>query len=191
MSIESAEFRRVLGHFATGVTVITTQHQNQLHGTTVSSFCSLSLDPAQILVCLDRQATIHELISASGIFGVNILAEHSETLSRHFAHRVPDKFSGVEYNLGLLGVPLLEDALATLECRVVTRYPGGDHSIFIGEVVASGAHAHAAHPLLFFRSKYSKLHRSVAPLTSGVTNVAKLVNNSTNVTSVVNGTALD
>lgn len=190
MSIESAEFRRVLGHFASGVTVITTQHQNRLHGTTVSSFCSLSLDPPQILVCLDRQATIHDLIGASGIFGVNILAEHGETISRHFARRISDKFADVSYKLGQLGVPLLEDALATLECRVVTRHPGGDHSIFIGEVVSVSAHAHV-HPLLFFRSKYSRLHSNATPLANGMTNVAERINNSTNATLLINGTALD
>jgi len=190
VSIESAEFRRVLGHFASGVTVITTQHQGQLHGTTVSSFCSLSLDPPQILVCLDRQATIHDLISASEIFGVNVLAEHGETTSRHFARRLSDKFSGISYRLGQLGVPLLEDALATLECRVVACHPGGDHSIFIGEVVSISAHQHA-YPLLFFRSKYNRLHNTTITLANTTTNVATLVNNAASTTALVNGTALD
>src|SRR5690348_14210731 len=84
MSIEPAEFRHVLGQFSTGVTIITTQYRDQLHGTTVSSFCSLSLEPPLILVCVDLGATIHDLIAASGILGVNILAEQSEQTSRHF-----------------------------------------------------------------------------------------------------------
>jgi flavin reductase (DIM6/NTAB) family NADH-FMN oxidoreductase RutF len=190
MNIEPAEFRRVLGHFATGVTVITTQHQNQLHGTTVSSFCSLSLDPPLVLVCLDRQATIHDLVIASGTFGVNILAEHGEKTSRHFARRAPDKFSEITYGLGQLDVPLLEDALATLECRVVERHPGGDHSIVIGEVVAINAQAHA-HPLLFFRSKYSRLHSDASVLTSSAPTAAQLVKHPTNVSALANGTARD
>jgi flavin reductase (DIM6/NTAB) family NADH-FMN oxidoreductase RutF len=157
VSIEQTEFRQTLGRFATGVTIITTQHLGQLHGTTVSSFCSLSLEPPLILVCIDLNATIHDLIIESEIFGVNILAEHAETLSRHFARRIPDKFSNISYNLGQLGVPLLEDALASLECRVAARYPGGDHSIFIGEVVALNTQSHTQ-PLLFYRSKYGRLY---------------------------------
>lgn len=164
MSIDPGEFRHVLGHFATGVTVITTRHEDQLHGTTVSSFCSLSLNPPLVLICLDHQSTIHDLVLASGSFGVNILAEHGETTSRHFARRALDKFAEVRYGLGQLHVPLLEDALATLECRVVNCYPGGDHSIVIGEVVSVQAQAHAS-PLLFFRSKYNRLHcESSVPL---------------------------
>jgi flavin reductase (DIM6/NTAB) family NADH-FMN oxidoreductase RutF len=163
MSVEQAEFRHALGHFATGVTVITTQHQGQLHGTTVSSFCSLSLNPPLVLVCIDLNANIHDLIVASEVFGVNVVAEHTEAISRHFARRVPDKFSDIRYSysLGQLGVPLLDDALATLECRVVARYPGGDHSIIVGEVVAFNTEPQAQ-PLLFYRSKYGRLHDTTA-----------------------------
>lgn len=190
MSVEPTEFRRVLGHFATGVTVITTQHQNQLHGTTVSSFCSLSLDPPLVLVCLDLKANIHDLIVASGVFGVNILAEHGETTSRHFARRMPDKFSDIAYDLGQLGMPLLHDALATLECRVVERYPGGDHTIFIGEVASVNALTHM-HPLLFFRSKYNRLHSDTSILTNGTIDTTTQANHSTNIATLVNGTASD
>jgi flavin reductase (DIM6/NTAB) family NADH-FMN oxidoreductase RutF len=190
VSIEPTEFRRVLGHFASGVTVITTQHQNQLHGTTVSSFCSLSLNPPLILVCLDLKATIHDLIIASEVFGVNILAEHSEATSRHFARHTSEKFSEVKYNLGQFGVPLLADALATLECRVVEHYPGGDHSIFVGQVVAIHAQSHAQ-PLLYFRSKYNHLSDNAPTLTGSTPEIATLLNNSLNSGSLVNSTALD
>ena len=165
MSIEHTEFRQALGHFASGVTVITTQHQGQLHGTTVSSFCSLSLRPPLILVGIDLRASIHDLIIASDVFAVNILAEHAETLSRHFARRIPDKFSNVSYRLGQLGVPLLDDALTRLECRLVTRYPGGDHTIFIGEVVSTSTQPHYQ-PLLYFRSAYGRLDSDAALLVS-------------------------
>jgi flavin reductase (DIM6/NTAB) family NADH-FMN oxidoreductase RutF len=157
VSIEPTEFRHALGHFASGVTIITTQHRGQFHGTTVSSFCSLSLKPPLVLVGIDLNANIHDLIIASEVFGVNILAEHAETLSRHFARRISDKFSSISYNVGQLGVPLLEDALASLECRVAARYPGGDHTIFIGEVVALNTQPHAQ-PLLYYRSKYGRFH---------------------------------
>ena len=165
MSIDQTEFRQALGHFASGVTVIPTQHQGQPHGTTVSSFCSLSLRPPLVLVGIDLGANIHDLIIASEVFAVNILAEHAETLSRHFARRIPDKFSNISYSLGHLGVPLLDDALTRLECRLVTRYPGGDHSIFIGEVVSTSTQPHHQ-PLLYFRSGYGRLHNSTASLVS-------------------------
>ncbi len=165
MSIEHTEFRQALGHFASGVTVITTQHQGQLHGTTVSSFCSLSLQPPLILVGIDLSANIHDLIIASNVFAVNILAEHAETLSRHFARRIPDKFSNVSYRLGQLGVPLLDDALTRLECRLVARYPGGDHTIFIGEVISTSTQPHRQ-PLIYFRSAYERLHSDAALLVS-------------------------
>ena len=190
MGIEPAEFRRVLGHFATGVTVITTQHQDQLHGTTVSSFCSLSLNPPLVLVCLDLKTTIHELISASEVFGVNILSEQNETTSRHFARHTADKFSTVAYHQGQLGVPLLRDALATLECRVVARYPGGDHAIFIGEVVSIDAQIQAQ-PLLFFRSKYSRLHTAASTPVNGANHAGASINELVNAAALVNGSALD
>jgi flavin reductase (DIM6/NTAB) family NADH-FMN oxidoreductase RutF len=163
MSIEQTEFRLALGNFASGVTVITTQHQGQLHGTTVSAFCSLSLKPPLILVSIDLNATIHDLILASEVFAVNILPEYDETISRHFARRIPDKFLNISYNLGQLGVPLLEDALTRLECRLVTHYSGGDHSIFIGEVVSTSTQAHGQ-PLLYFRGKYGQFHNNAVNL---------------------------
>jgi flavin reductase (DIM6/NTAB) family NADH-FMN oxidoreductase RutF len=168
MTIEQTEFRQALGHFASGVTVITTQHHGQLHGTTVSSFCSLSLRPPLILVSIDLQATIHDLIVESEIFAVNILAEHAETTSRHFARRIPDKFATIPFTLGQLGLPLLDDALTGLECRLVNRYPGGDHSIFIGEVVSISTQPHSQ-PLLYFRSKYGRMHDSTSTLTANGT----------------------
>jgi flavin reductase (DIM6/NTAB) family NADH-FMN oxidoreductase RutF len=163
MSIEQTEFRNALSHFASGVTIITTQHQNQFHGTTVSSFCSLSLNPPLVLVGIDRNANIHDLVVASEVFAVNILAEHAEQLSRHFAQHIPDKFLHIAHRSGTLGVPLLDDALATLECRLVAQYPGGDHSIFVGEVVTTSSHSEQQ-PLLYFRSKYGRLTNDVARL---------------------------
>ena len=166
MAIEQAMFRKALSYFVSGVAVITTQHMGQYHGTTVSSFCSLSLEPSLVLVCLDLKSTSHDLISESGVFGVNILAEQDQWLSRHFALRNPDKFSDISYHLGQIGVPLLDTALASLECRMISRYPGGDHSIFIGEVVSTNI-APDKQPLLYFCSKYSRLARSPISLAAG------------------------
>lgn len=154
--IDNATFRWVLGSFASGVTVVTVEHEGTYHGSTVASFCSLSLDPPLVLVCIDRHATSHTYIEQSGQFAVNILGEESADVSRHFASRNPDKFATIDYQLGVLGVPLLDNAIATLECRVVSQFPGGDHSIFVGEVLSAAARDDAQ-PLLYFRRNYYQL----------------------------------
>jgi flavin reductase (DIM6/NTAB) family NADH-FMN oxidoreductase RutF len=156
VSIDQAEFRRIMGHFASGVTVVTVCHAGFCHGITVSSFCSLSLEPPLVLICVDRRYTSHELIEKSKAFGINFLAADGEWLSRHFASREPDKFAKVAYHSGQDGVPLLNDALATIECRLVNQFPGGDHSIFVGEVVGVSAQQDGR-PLLYFRSGYHQL----------------------------------
>jgi flavin reductase (DIM6/NTAB) family NADH-FMN oxidoreductase RutF len=156
VSIDQAEFRRIMGHFASGVTVITACREGACYGITVSSFCSLSLEPPLVLICIDRRNSSHELIPQVGVFAVNILAENGEWLSRHFASREPDKFAKVGYRLGEHGAPLLNDALATIECRLVEQYPGGDHSIFVGEVLNVAAQDDRR-PLLYFRSGYHRL----------------------------------
>ena len=154
--IDPATFRLVLGNFASGVTVVTVEYEGIYHGSTVASFCSLSLDPALVLVCLDQNATNHALIEQAGRFAVNILGQDSEGLSRHFAGREPDKFARVPFRIGQTGLPLLEDAIATLECRLVSQFPGGDHSIFVGEVLTTSVQPDSK-PLLYFRSGYHQL----------------------------------
>ncbi|HEX6289227.1 MAG TPA: flavin reductase family protein [Herpetosiphonaceae bacterium] len=156
MSIDQADFRRVMGHFASGVTVVTTCHEGFCHGITVSSFCSLSLEPPLVLICIDRRVNSHELIERSGMFAINILAEDGEWLSRHFASRELDKFSKVAYHSGHKGLPLLDGALATIECRLAEKFPGGDHTIFVGEVLRTEV-PREGRPLLYFRSGYHQL----------------------------------
>lgn len=156
MSIDQAEFRRVMGHFASGVTVVTVCREGTCHGITVSSFCSLSLEPPLVLICIDRRYSSHEKIQQSEVFAINILAEDGEWLSRHFASREADKFAKVGYRTGESGAPLLNDALASIECRLVEQLPGGDHTIFVGEVLAMAAQDNKR-PLLYFRSGYHKL----------------------------------
>ena len=155
--IDQSIFRYVLGHFASGVTVVTARVDDTLHGITVSSFCSLSLDPPLVLICINQFVRTHELLPQAGSFAVNILAENGESISRHFASRIEDKFATVAYHTGVTGAPLLDAALATIECRLHSQLPGGDHSIFVGEVVA--AHARDdADPLLYYRGGYRRLH---------------------------------
>lgn len=154
--IDPITFRRVLGTFASGVTVVTVEHEGVYHGSTVSSFCSLSLDPPLVLVCIGHHSTTHGFIGQAGAFGINILGEGAEQLSRHFASSQPHKFATVAHHIGQTGVPLLADAITTLECQLVDHVAGGDHSIFIGRVVS--AHTHDdTQPLLFFRSQYHRL----------------------------------
>lgn len=155
MAIEQDTFRRVLGHFASGVTVVTVAHENTLHGITVSSFASLSLHPPLVLICIDKLVGSHATLQAAGHFAVNILAEDGEDLSRHFASREPDKFKGIAYQPGSNGDPLLDKALATIECRITQQADGGDHTIFMGEVLAAATKP--GKPLIYYRSGYHEL----------------------------------
>lgn len=155
MAIDESEFRRVLGHFASGVTVVTVAHEEAFYGITVSSFTSLSLNPRLVLICLNKFVTTHTALVSAGTFAINVLDEESEHLSRHFAGREADKFRRVSYHSGLTGAPLLDAALATIECRVTQQVEGGDHTIFIGEVLTVTAEDRK--PLIYFRSGYHKL----------------------------------
>ncbi len=156
MAVTSEAFRQALGHFASGVTVVTTRNASgQPCGLTASAFTSVSLDPPLILVCIDHQATSHAPLGEHGWFAVHILAKDQEALARRFASASPDKFDGLAYRPGRQGVPLLEEALAVLECRVVHAYPGGDHTIFVGRVEA--VRVTGGQPLLYYRGGYNNL----------------------------------
>jgi flavin reductase (DIM6/NTAB) family NADH-FMN oxidoreductase RutF len=109
-----------------------------------------------VLVCIDQRCLSHSLIEQASIFAVNILAEDGEWLSRHFASRNKDKFADIPHYFGETGAPLLQNASATLECRLVNLLPGGDHTIFVGEVVVANAYTNTQ-PLLYHRSNYHRL----------------------------------
>jgi len=156
MAISEDRFRQALGRFASGVTVVTTHDAGVPIGLTVSSFASLSLDPPLVLVCIDLRVRANAAISQAGAFAVNVLTAEQEHLSRQFATRDIDRFAGVAWQPGAaLGLPVLDGALAQLECRLHQMLPGGDHTIFVGEVVA--AELGDAAPLLYFRSAYRRL----------------------------------
>ena len=157
MSLETAEFRRVLGHFATGVTVVTsTAPGGVVCGLTASAVTSVSLDPLLVLVCVDRAADTHGAIERSGSFAINVLAEDGEALARHFAeYPSAEKFEGVAYRAEWTGAPVLEASLAWVDCDLRNAYDGGDHTIFVGEVMAADARDGA--PLLYFRGGYGRL----------------------------------
>lgn len=152
MAIDEAGFRTAMGHFASGVTVVTVRSGDETAGLTVSSFCSLSLDPPLVLICIDRDVSSHDLIRDGGRYAVNMLASDQEELSRRFASRMDDKFEGIGVREGLGGIPLLEEALAIVECVVEEALPGGDHTIFVGRV--ENAETSDRDPLVYFRSGY-------------------------------------
>jgi flavin reductase (DIM6/NTAB) family NADH-FMN oxidoreductase RutF len=156
MAVGKEEFRRALGHFASGVTVVTSRGQGgKPQGITVSAFTSVSLEPPLILVCIDKRASIHDQLVEGSHFAVSILAEDQELISRRFASKEEDRFDGVGFTEGVTGSPLLTGSVATIECRVAHTYPGGDHTIFVGEVEATGVTE--GKPLLYFRSGYNEL----------------------------------
>lgn len=156
-TIGPAEFRRVVGHFPSGVTVVTTcLPRGEPCGLTVNAFSSVSLEPPLVLICVERNAASHACIRTVGLFAVNVLdADEGERLSRRFAEpRLDDKFDGVGYGSGVTGAPILDQALAWMECRVTEELAGGDHTVFIGEVVAG--EARKGHPLVYYRGGYGR-----------------------------------
>ena len=159
--VDPATFRDVMAQWPSGVTVVTTLVDGAWHGMTASSFSSVSLDPPLVSVCLDRRLFSHGLISAGGVFGVNVLAKDQAEVARRFAGMVPglevaDRFDGENWTTARTGVPLLDSALGWLDCRVVHEYPGGDHTIFVGEVLQLAVSSEE-NPLLFFRGGYRNL----------------------------------
>ena len=158
------EFREVIGHFATGVTVITTTDGDRPLGTTASAVTSLSLEPPMILVCMNKESATGLAMAAAGRFAVNILGEDQADLAVRFATKAPDKFDGVATTRGEYGEPLLADALATLECRVVEQTTGGTHVVFFGEVERGSARAGA--PLAYYRGQFGRLQLAASELDS-------------------------
>ena len=159
MTIDPDSFRSVLGRFASGITVVTTRDAEQRDvGMTVSAFCSVSLDPPLVQVCVDHAASLYAALVVSTRYGVSILAAEQEALSRRFATAESTRrFDGIGYRRGESGVLLLDDALAHLECRLVASHDSGDHTMFVGEV--ESATARDARPLLYYRGGYAQLER--------------------------------
>lgn len=154
---DERQFRTVIGHFATGVTVVTSRRADgRPCGLTANSVASVSLDPLLVLVCLDRSAVSHGCIIDGGAFAVSILAAPDEPLARRFAEgEREDRFEGLAWREEVTGCPVLERALAWLDCRVRDVHGAGDHSIVVGEVVACGARA--GEPLVFYRGEYRRI----------------------------------
>jgi flavin reductase (DIM6/NTAB) family NADH-FMN oxidoreductase RutF len=154
-TVDPFQFRHVMGHFPTGVAVITTEHDGQRHGMTANSVTSVSLDPVLILVCFTREARTALAVQKSGRFAVNILREDQEAVSRRFALPNQDHFEGLQIEEGPAGLPLLPNCLAYLTCRVTELVAAGDHDIVLAEVET--AQANGGNPLLFFLGGYRRL----------------------------------
>ena len=155
---DTVSFRQAMSRLATGVTVITTAGPAGRAGMTASAVCSLSLEPVQLLVCISTRLPTHAALERHRSFAVNVLGEGQDRLARRFATPGIDKFASVaviEHD----GLPLLADAIAHFVCDVAERFPGGDHSIFIGRVREFGFDLDGR-PLLCFGSSFAELARS-------------------------------
>jgi flavin reductase (DIM6/NTAB) family NADH-FMN oxidoreductase RutF len=148
--VDAANFRAALGQWPTGVTLVTTVHDGTWHGVTASSFSSVSLEPPLVSVCLARTAFVHDLVLGAGVFGVTVLAKDQAELGQRFARFDPtvDRFAGDEWVTAQTGVPLLGSALAWLDCRIAAAHEAGDHTIVVGEVLAT-ATPRTTSPLLY------------------------------------------
>jgi flavin reductase (DIM6/NTAB) family NADH-FMN oxidoreductase RutF/DNA-binding GntR family transcriptional regulator len=157
VAVDPAAFRHVVGHFASGVTVITTVVDGEYYGTTASAVSSLSMEPPMMLACLNRSSSTHDAVLKAGVFGINILAENQSDLAMKFGRKGGDKFDGVPVTLSAEGVPMLDGALASIVCRVEETPTGGTHTVFLG--VATDASARAGEPLAYFRGAFGRLER--------------------------------
>lgn len=155
-AIDPFEFRQLLGRFASGVTVLTVATgDGRPMGMTATSLSSVSLKPPLISVCVDREAELHDVIVKAPDFVVNVLGSSQETLARRFSDQHEDRFDGVGYHLSPEGLVLLDGALAHVVCERYAEYPGGDHTIILGQVV--GGSTGDGRPLLYYRGGYAAL----------------------------------
>jgi flavin reductase (DIM6/NTAB) family NADH-FMN oxidoreductase RutF len=153
--VDQNAFRDVAGHFATGVTVITSTDGETPAGTTASAVASLSMDPPMMLICLNRSSATHDIVADSRVFGVNILAQNQADIAMQFARKGTDKFAGVDWSEAEGKVPWIDGALASIACRVVDTAVGGTHTVFMGEVMA--AEAFPGEPLTYYRGSFGKI----------------------------------
>jgi flavin reductase (DIM6/NTAB) family NADH-FMN oxidoreductase RutF len=156
VAFDSSIQRHIMGCFATGVTVVTTRAGEQLSGLTANAVASLSLNPPLVLVSVDRNAHSHALMVEGRCFAMNILSIDQEHLSRRFSTPGPKDFSDLAWNAVETGAPVLDGVLSYVDCRVVEIVPGGDHDIFVGEIVAGNVQLEGE-PLIYFRGRYRRL----------------------------------
>jgi len=157
MSLNASEFRKAMGSFATGVTIITVDLDGEVHGMTANAFASVSLDPLLVLVCVDHSTRTHAHLHTKRRFGINVLREDQRAISEYYAradrtHEHAETEAGARFERTRQGTPMLHGALAYLECRLHSSQEAGDHTVFIAEV--EEVVVRTGEPLLFFRGKY-------------------------------------
>lgn len=159
MPIAADLYKHVMRHFPSGVTVVTLRAGEEIHGLTVSAFCSVSLEPPLVLVCIGTDLYSHAMMERGKCFAVNFLSQDDADLSDRFAGRIPeitDRFAGLSYFTAITGAPILERCVAYLDCTVYAAYPGGDHTIYVGLVEAAGIQRQAP-PLVYYQGNYRRL----------------------------------
>jgi flavin reductase (DIM6/NTAB) family NADH-FMN oxidoreductase RutF len=158
MAIGRDEFRAALARFASGVTVVTTtDNKGYLHGITVSAFCSLSIDPPLILICIDKRTGSHYAFTESKFFVVNVLREKQQHYADQFASNLHNKFDQIQFLTNANGIPILKDVLANLECELINSYNNGDHTIFVGQIEKTVIND--GNPLIYFLGNYHKIKK--------------------------------
>jgi flavin reductase (DIM6/NTAB) family NADH-FMN oxidoreductase RutF len=160
MAPDSKAFKEALSRFASGVTVVTTLHEARPYGLTVSAFCSVSVQPPRVLVCLSHASNTQPLIERSGCFAVHILGRDTAQLGLRFANLLPgvdDPFYGLDYDSAITGAPILRDCLAWLDCTVDAAHPAGDHTLFVGAVKALYHSDAVGEPVLYFQRAFRTL----------------------------------
>jgi len=165
MTLNPADFRKAMGCFATGVTIITVDLDGEVHGMTANAFASVSLDPMLVLVCVDHSTRTHAHLHAKKRFGINVLGEDQRAISEYYAspdrsHEHAETEAGARFDRTRQGTPMLHGSLAYLECRLHSAEEAGDHTIFIAEV--EDAIVREGNPLLFFRGKYRNVGDKVS-----------------------------
>lgn len=169
--IDSDTFRQVMGHFVTGVTVVTALDGDRPFGITVNALSSVSLDPALVMVALDRRRFLTPIVRAAGRYAVCILSEDQQALSDCFAGAPVEPgreaFCGAAWHQGATGLPLVDGAIATLECTVVQTFSAGDHDLFIGRVDALGSQVDDPMPLLYYRRRYLRIEEAATTEVEG------------------------
>lgn len=163
MGIRPDRYREVMGHFATGISVVTALEGTRPHGITVNAFSSVSLEPALVMVALDRRRYITPIVRDAGRYAVNVLGADQQALSDCFAHAPVspgrEDFCGAKWHPGPTALPLIDGSIATLECTIVETFSAGDHDLFIGRVDSLEQHDKDVAPLLYYRRRYLRIEQ--------------------------------
>lgn len=158
MPLDSTEFRRVLGHFPTGVTVVTAMTDNGPLGMTIGSFASVSLEPPLVMFCPAKASSTWAQMSTSSSFCVNVLSEDQSEICRVFANDAKDRFANIQWRSDATGSPVIADSVAFVDCQLHAVYDGGDHDIVVGLVKALSVERSSG-PLLFLRGIYGRFEK--------------------------------